>query len=354
MADIVFVLGAGASKSAGVPMMAEFLDAAHKLYEHAPTGLSRDEFALAFTIIQHRLTRLHAKSVVDLDNIESVFGLVEMGRLIGCLPDTPENEIAMAARAIRRLLVETVEQYCLFDVGADSTWSPNAAYRTLVERTVAPRTPKASSTYAFVTFNYDIALDYAIHWNDLKIDYALDDAPNGGVPLLKLHGSLNWNSCLECGAIRALSFERIFQLQPQRRPGLAHKRPMGVLGGLTGIGSHCPVGVNTEPAVVPPTWNKMEYHAAFARVWHRATMELAQAREIHIVGYSMPESDVFFRDLLALSLEGPTRLERITVVNPDESVAGRIAKHLGQAAIKRFRPWSTRFEVFVQAESWEI
>jgi hypothetical protein len=79
MAKTVFVLGAGSSKVTGCPLMLDFIDSADDLRTEQP--VSKKEFDLVFDLIQAKLPRLHAKTSVDLRNIESVFSLVEMGRL---------------------------------------------------------------------------------------------------------------------------------------------------------------------------------------------------------------------------------------------------------------------------------
>ena len=40
------------------------------------------------------------------------------------------------------------------------------------------------------------------------------------------------------------------------------------------------------PMIVPPTWNKSQYHAALSRVWSLAAQELTEAEDIYVIGYS--------------------------------------------------------------------
>lgn len=142
----------------------------------------------------------------------------------------------------------------------------------------------------FITFNYDLALDYA-----LSHDLASFGGPNyclpalqqsSPVPLLKLHGSINWG-----------------YLQ------------------------------------VPPTWNKTDYHGELAHVWSRASEELASAENIFVLGYSLPESDSFFRYLYALGSESSNRIKRFWVFNPDSdgSVQARFRAMIGRGIEKRFQ-----------------
>src|SRR4051812_21694007 len=128
MARTVFVLGAGASAHIGAPLMNGFIDAADDLRQNS--DVNGPAFDLVFELIQNRLPALHAKSIVNLSNIESVFSLIEMGRLVGRLPGTPSPEIEEAARAMRRVLTETVEESSRFAIEGGE-WKPSSPYLSI-------------------------------------------------------------------------------------------------------------------------------------------------------------------------------------------------------------------------------
>ncbi|MHB1587420.1 MAG: hypothetical protein ACYCRH_08255 [Acidiferrobacteraceae bacterium] len=85
MADVVFILGAGASKEGGAPLMADFLDVARTLWETQKVSTSAPAFETVFKAIGH-LQQVHSKAELDIINIESVFAAFEMGKLLGRLP----------------------------------------------------------------------------------------------------------------------------------------------------------------------------------------------------------------------------------------------------------------------------
>ena len=330
--------------------MAEFIDAAHELWQASPSEISSEDFELVFDLIQQRLPALHSKSVVDLDNIESVFSVIEMGRLVGRLPMTKQEEIERAAIAIRRVLAQTVESYCQFPTDEEGGIEPHKQFRRIAERIASGQVGSRTQPWSFITFNYDLSLDFALHWTNHQIDYALETKATAGIPLLKLHGSLNWAGCPVCGVIRPLSFERLFSRLPTGRRSKSTARSLPATRHLDALGPHCPEAVpQREPALVPPSWNKTQYHAAFGNVWRRAAQEIAAAEEIVIVGYSMPQSDAFFRDLLALGLAGPARLKHFVVINPDPKVGGRIQGLLGPAVGNRFRAYTSTFDEWVDS-----
>jgi len=64
----------------------------------------------------------------------------------------------------------------------------------------------------------------------------------------------------------------------------------------------------------------------------------AGAEYIFIIGYSLPETDAFFRLLYGLGTVGETPLRKIVVYNPDETGATekRFKEMLGPGALARF------------------
>ena len=73
-------------------------------------------------------------------------------------------------------------------------------------------------------------------------------------------------------------------------------------------------------------------------VWERAAAELRQAESIFVIGYSLPETDGFFKMLYALGTVG-VPLQRFWLFDPDESgaVEKRFRGMLGSGALPRFR-----------------
>ncbi|MFZ4702872.1 MAG: hypothetical protein ACOYMG_22745, partial [Candidatus Methylumidiphilus sp.] len=166
-----------------------------------------------------------------------------------------------------------------------------------------------------------------------------------GVDLLKLHGSLNWAIELGTGIIRPLHLSDYFQDYLIRSTEDHGKVKIP-------IGSHLveyfarhvspAIKVEPEPVIVPPSWNKADYHQALSNVWASAANHLSEAESIFIIGYSLPETDSFFRHLFALGSVGKSAFRRIIVFNPDSS--GETDKRfqtllgLGSKARYEYRP----------------
>lgn len=341
--------------------MDQFVDAAADL-RVAGTGITIEHFDRIFELLNNRFLKLHAKAKVDQLNIESVFSLIEMGSLIETLPDTDEKDIPLFRHSIRRVLAETIEHQMRYtwQLKPEAQFRPPQYHSDLVKRVFGTENlghyGETAKRWAFITFNYDLALDLALYWHNYQIDYGLEERPKAGsIPLLKLHGSINWARCSKCDAVLPLDFERVFRSQPRKdHYGSASETPatatfpikvLHLLGER--CAGHCADNERcSEPALVPPTWNKTQVHWNFARLWKRAAKELREAERIWVIGYSVPLSDAFFHDFLALSLAAPTGLRLIAAVNPDTEAAQRLRGRLGPLASQRFSHIAQRFEDF--------
>lgn len=343
MSRYVFVLGAGASRDAGGPLMRDFLDMAEDLQR---SGQPDVDFTPVFRGIA-ALSGAHSKATLDLNNIESVFAAFEMAALFGrSFGNLSAEEVHNLGSAIRRLIVRTLELSIRFPMNANGQVLPPNGYWLLVKLLVLLK-ERERTPGAVITFNYDIGLDYAFHFATVLADYCLSDPRPDAIRLLKLHGSINWARCVgECRNIVPISMATRLR-HAFWYPGSEYVH--------IEMAKHiaetkcCETLVSPEPEIVPPTWNKAQYHNELAAVWKRAAQELSDAEHIFVLGYSLPETDQFFRLLYALGTVSETRLRRFWIFNPDptDSVERRFRSLLGQAALERFDIIRSPFDVSV-------
>jgi len=207
MSRVVFVLGAGASKECGAPVMGDFLDVAADLYHAGAVKDSREHFERVFDTIG-KLQAVHSKAQLDLTNIESVFTAFELGQVIQRLPGLEAVEITQAIVSLKKVILETLQTTIKFPtrdryIEAPTPYAKFAQLLNYLENEASP-----TVTVSVVTFNYDIALDLALCRANLGPDYIIEPAPNKyrQVSLMKLHGSLNWSSLVVDREIRPLHF----------------------------------------------------------------------------------------------------------------------------------------------------
>lgn len=338
MASVVFILGAGASKRGGAPLMAEFLEVADNLSKtKALSDVEKESFADVFEAKSY-LQLAHSKSrEPNIQNIESVFAAFEMANTLERLGEYPPERIENLPDAMKTVIVFTVENTLPFPVmdGHPTAPPPYELFADLVQLLRANAVPP--QTVAVITFNYDVAIDYAFHRYNMLVNYGLKDAVEHpkGVPLLKLHGSLNWAQCSECPAVLPVHVSKI-----RWDPLIGRKQIFLSFRPLFKSLDHAHP-VDSEPVIVPPTWNKSYYHEVLSPVWASAATELSEAEYIFVIGYSLPPSDLFFRYLYALGTMGKPTLRRFWVFNPDPDVGARFKQLLGPGAEQGF----DRFEV---------
>lgn len=344
MADVVFIIGAGCSVHAGAPVMSNFLDRARELYAAGVVKDREAEFQLAFRIISE-LQRVHSKARLDINNIESVFSAVDLARTLGKLPGFDIGEIDAALKALVWVIVRTLERSIKFQT-QEGRMRGTAEYMALAEllKDMQSRQPRLSA--AVLTFNYDVCADISFVQNGVSFTYGLDDTA-GVLPLLKLHGSLNWGRKKVDRSIVPYSIANYVNkyvlsnyFPSDGSPEVSTDISLHMAKELREIMQD----VENEPVIVPPTWSKGEHHREIAKVWARAARELEGATHIFILGYSLPETDQFFRLLFALGTQGRSILSKVVVFDPDrDRVKRRFNEMLGGAALDRFEAWPERF-----------
>jgi hypothetical protein len=342
MASNVFILGAGASAAAGIPTMDKFLDRARDLMEGNQVGRAKAAFDLVFGAIDV-LPQAHSKATLDIDNVESVFSALEMARIIGVFGDYSAEQIAQLDEAMRSVIATTIEKSMVIPISGKRTMPPEPYYdfALLIHRitTIHPR-----HQAAMITFNYDLAADYACHFVSLPVSYGFaEDDPTDGLPLLKLHGSLNWAECGHCNDIVPWRLHKYLQNYGWHDLNLVKSVRLELTHHLSQFSHHNYVA-KSVPVVVPPTWGKASQHLRLSKVWHRAARALQSAENIFIVGYSLPPSDAFFKYLYAVGTIGKTRIRRFWVFNPDETVDARFRELLGQSVQGRYQFFPQRFD----------
>ena len=175
----VFILGAGASSEAGAPLMRDFLDVADTIRDGLSAGPLRDQFELVFKAIAE-LQAVFAKSVLNLDNIESVFAAFEMADLFGRLGTIKEAELHALTSAIKSLIVTTLEERVMFPMDEQKRRvHPPRPYNQFAQ--IIKRMREVPSTVITVmTFNYELALDHAFHFNLMPLNYCLSAKDTAG------------------------------------------------------------------------------------------------------------------------------------------------------------------------------
>jgi NAD-dependent SIR2 family protein deacetylase len=351
MANVVFILGAGASADGGAPLMGNFLDVADRLLLSGEVKQKEEHFQTVRSAIG-ALQAVHSKAQLDLINVESVFNAFVMAKVLGKFPGQGNFSGEKLEKSIKQLIATTLEHTQKFRVQSSTVMPPRSyeAFARLLYDIKNRGLPGRS--VAVLTFNYDVGADLALHRLNLGPAYGLDDSDMAErVPLLKLHGSLNWANCTQCRKVVPWHLRDMLAGVSVRTTDSEEIR-FDVWSGHFTRFRHCDNAVEHElPFIVPPTWNKSDHHQTIAPVWKRAALELSDAEHIFVIGYSLPETDGFFRTLYALGAVGPSPLKRFHVFNPEPqqgTVDNRFRALLGHAALARYHYYETAFAETIQ------
>jgi hypothetical protein len=347
MSEIVFILGAGASVDSGAPLMGNFLERADRLHRQNLPDLDNQAFERVFQAIS-KLQAVHSKATLDLDNLETVFGALEMAKVIGLFPGMSREEIDALYASFKKLIAETLEESVQFKISGNQI-RPSDSYSAFAELLSGLTRGHRSRTCSVITFNYDVALDYALQFHGVPFDYCLDaPARDQVLPFLKLHGSLNWVCakgtnriipwpCTDWLKNRTVMFRDATTFKFRISHRLAAEHPS------LGKDDYDP-----QPVIIPPTWNKTASQGNLANVWRQAAQELSDAQEIYVSGYSLIGTDTYFRYLFALGAVGPSRIRRFLVADPSQEVKVRFRELLGQDASRKLEYQKATFGEMVE------
>jgi len=338
MSDVVFILGAGASKACGIPLMSEFLQVSYDLLKDNRVQDVSSEFEAVFDGIWS-LESVYSRSSLDLDNIESVFNAFEVARMLDAIPGYSGHDVDKLIMSLKCLISRTIEKTLKMPMVSESGFVDPHHELAKVISEIQDR----HRTTAVITFNYDPLVEHALSNLGLVPEYFLephkppedpldlDETPVRDplhVPVLKLHGSLTWGQCRGCGKIVPSTSWTIHNGTFTPPPWFQHK-----CGGMVEI-----------PYIVPPTIYKTQYYAVLSSVWAQAAKVLSEAESVCIIGYSLPAIDTFFPYLFALSTIQIRMLRRIMFINPDEAAAERFKRLLGPRSERKFVRYGYPFE----------
>jgi NAD-dependent SIR2 family protein deacetylase len=308
MATVIF-LGAGASAADGAPTQSELFKEYFSASVSKPGRGDMDSQLATFFMLMFGVDVHCDNLALELfPSFEEAIGILDLAQMRGETLKDFDLE-SLAANSGRLRMVRYYLVAAMADVIADKLQSSTAInHRQLVEQLESAGLLKST---AFISTNYDILIDNAIAALSLsnpgeRTDYAVEFAnqtalppwsPPGAyaVPLLKLHGSLNWLYCPTCNDLT---------ITPLRK---------GAIEFITC--NFCETLM--VPIIVPPTFYKNMTNVFLGRVWNRAEFELRRADHVIFCGYSFPDADMHIKYLIkrAQTNRGTGKQPRFTVVN---------------------------------------
>ena len=359
---MVYVLGAGFSIPAGAPTQAQILADILELDEWRVKVTEAKTRLEAFLIEDLRIRRedipqialedvytpidrciadgtaFKSKSAADLKQIRE-----DLGYLIS---------VAISRRIMQRLnsgdadcsYIHAFARYIVAKAAKRAELAKDANNSSLV---------KAYDPLSIISLNWDILLDNAIHSalqdrdpviegdydpfgvvdyccyissvdaGDMRIRSGLWSLGCRGynVKLLKLHGSMNWLQCPNCQRLFVQYGLKEDILERVGDTCCRHCLKSGYQNPLAG-------------SLVMPTFLKDLTNFQVKLVWQNAGVELMEAKHLVFIGYSLPQADFEFRQLLSRMIHRDATFEVVLYRGTDDE------------AIRRYKAEEDRYRQF--------
>lgn len=339
----VFVFGAGASYSAGVPLQADLV----------PQILKESDPQLRNSDVAARVRKFIRENFDPQDrfpSLEEIFGLIAF-----CLSNDQSLSKDWSTQNLLRTRNDLVK-VIHYLISRDTSQSKDF-------RLFWQRVSDMQASIGVITTNYDTLIDEAFDaiYPGFLLDYCIDlvnhrhptnvhpfdwwldatkptdvngDAPSRRVKLIKLHGSLNWKYCSTCGQVALTPWQHQFNLKSNSFSTFFESQV-----------HECSFdGTSLQSLLQPPSHVKASSNYIFNRLYDQAAYMLGSAERLVFIGYSFPEADVHIRALVKRCFK---KAGEIVVVNKSRAQDLR-HRYESLAEGVSYHEWS--FETFLRSD----
>ena len=339
MSNNVLILGAGFSHDAGIPLLGGFVE---KMWElsvrksNKGDQLSEEDSKIFDDAIKvkNELDSYHGRAVFDDRNIEDILSILAFNVVGGGKGD--KDKLNMINRAIAR----TIELSCSVTHPGVSKTGQNSAINTgpglyrSFWRNLFERAKTSTDLPTIITFNYDLVLERSLlqlligtHYDNYKnripfrsfeLKYFYDRLPT----ISYLTNYSNFTKYTDSGP----KTSRGTILNPLIGSPTSEHIEVEILklhGSLNFPKSRAKFESSEynfansidDPQILPPISNKMSGNTS-DNLWKIAIQRLREAKNVVIVGYSLPRTDIYMQYFLKAALGPNMDLNKITVFDP--------------------------------------
>ena len=330
MTDNVIILGAGASVDAGIPLLTNFVE---KMWEFSITGrcngkeLSEDDkkiFNEAMKV-KNELDGYHGRAAFNDRNIEDILSILSFNLIGGKKSDREKQKWFIKA------ITRTIDLTC--NVQHDGKLNRmqsdgNGVYRSFWHRLFARFKDAPNSFPTIISFNYDLVLERSLLQALIgtNYDFYKDKFPFSSI-----------NLKYQYGLVKDLMFKAKYtqfttSLSPARQETELILEPIDeplqnsiniellkLHGSLnfpaTKEGVFFPTQAADNPYILPPIINKWVGRNE-ETIWSAGLQRLREAKNIIIIGYSLPQTDIFMQYFLRAGVGPNLNLNKIIVFDP--------------------------------------
>lgn len=275
-----YILGAGFSRAAGLPLMNDFYLTSKDIYPTLSSPI-KDSFERVFKFWDDYSNVKHYLNV-DFFNIEELLSIIEMNHYLSLdVASMLKTDILIFIREVIKRKTPSIDKPDIYNI-----------YRSFLVNALCMKKDVnglfrigSGTENSFISLNYDLLLENTIelfnrenaktryidrpvfipnYGKDIEHDY-VSSVYAAEIVIAKLHGSINFKNDL----------------------------------------------------IIPPTWNKTN-NEKIKGAWQLAYEQISSANKIVFIGYSLPQTDSYIKYLLINGIKENKNLKRIEVINPDD------------------------------------
>lgn len=375
MGDNVILLGAGASLSAGIPLLGNFIDEMWRLaklghHDGAPLSDSDRQLLTDALKVREELDCYHGRVALNVWNIEDILSILSFNALAGGSKE--RQNLGLVARAIAKTIELTCAVHHSGKLNEPATEHNTATelYDAFWQSLIAWVNDKDREPPVIITFNYDLVLERSLLRTVIGQHYWSRDRhlPRKGL-ILDYHTSVFDRIKLGYKEARFLKmngshFERMEHVNGWILDELPTDHPEGNLLPIDLIKLHGSanfarkrssddsskqmagkrlVTAVDDPLILPPVFNKAT-ETVGTDAWAFAVNALRQCKNLIICGYSLPQTDIYMQYFLKAALGPNQDLNRVFVFDP--VLFGEEQKQKGDELRQRY---SANFSVPLQS-----
>jgi hypothetical protein len=318
----VFFLGAGFSRALGLPNTAELLTEVHKLAQLRGLAIERN-LRDAYRYFYPEEAKSFVPDVVDFFTVlrayEDVSGTADGGQPRFAGGFTHHGLLSELRLVVARLLCERLRQ---IQVPADG-WPS-------VDQILKPGN-------IVITSNWDIFVEWYARCREIRLRLGGwgDDRT---LTLIKLHGSVDWTEA----KFRKVGyghgdFAVVRELQnshPRRSIKIRSSDDVVRVRAVENMNRSWQwiKSRTSRPHMIMMSQGKTVDMGPIQSMWNDAYVALCAARQITIIGYSLPLDDVEIRTLLRAGVSRGSIRPKVVVQNPEPSVHVRVRTYVSRSA----------------------
>ncbi len=288
----VYILGAGFSRPAGLPLMKDFLlQARDCLSGHEMDEETKHAFEVVLGFISNASmaayrVKFNPENIEELFSMASALGNMEIINSIRIVISFTIHAAMIKtdgiggyylSRNVPRKHIES-NKWVMNGTTCNIPQYQHFAYLMSQSNYYHDDHVSNDAKNTVITFNYDTLLEDSLKAIGREFSYIYDKLDNR-ICILKPHGSLAWEDS-------------------------------------AGNDKYESSKLNKNPLIIPPTWNKSMLFE-FEKIWKNCIEALRDSTRIIIIGYSFPRTDAHIRYLLSCGLMENISLRKIIVVDKD-------------------------------------